>query len=259
VTISERIYELSPSVMAAGGVPTWPLIDSLGQPMGSLVARGAGDFTLHDLAGGSYRPTSVRVRGHGCAASLIQQRRFALVQIIAPHAPAGGTQAFIDSAALDKTAPSGRAALGAFEHQVGGGTGCGPSGREVGRVRALTDPAVGSAAHARLSNGQLNTVNEYDAKPAFGNVLYFSSNTTSVSAGGIARGMVRVGTPVAKVDMFAVCDPNSDGTLIWRYWSIHTQNPRHPHLYGWIPARCPAWLQHRSATSPTLQRAGRSP
>jgi hypothetical protein len=97
---------------------------------------------------------------------------------------------------------------------------------------------VGAVAHARLSSGELNTVTEYDAKPAFGNVVYFSSNTTAVFVGGIARGMVRVGTPVAKVDSFTRCDPTSDGTLTWRYWSIRTSNPRRPRLYGWIPARC---------------------
>jgi hypothetical protein len=66
------------------------------------------------------------------------------------------------------------------------------------------------------------------------------TNTTSVSVGGVARGMVRVGTPVAKVDAFASCDPNSDGTLTWRYWSIRTGVAARPRLYGWIPGRCPA-------------------
>ena len=98
-------------------------------------------------------------------------------------------------------------------------------------------------SHARLSDGTLNTVTEYDAKPAFGNVVYFMSNTTNVSVGGIARGMVRVGTPVAKVDSFARCDPNSDGTLTWRYWSIRTGVVGRPRLYGWIPTPCPARLR----------------
>jgi hypothetical protein len=51
--------------------------------------------------------------------------------------------------------------------------------------------------------------------------------------------MVRVGTPVAKVDAFPTCDPNSDRTLIWRYWSIRTGNPARPRIYGWIPGACP--------------------
>ncbi len=172
-----------------------------------------------------------------------QQSRFALLQIIAAKAPAGGTQAFADIAALDQATGSGRAALAAFTGQRGGGTGCGPAGREIGRVRKLADPRVGATAHARLSDGTLNTVTEYDAKPAFGNVVYFMSNTTSVSVGGIARGMVRVGTPVAKVDGFRRCDPNSDGTLTWRYWSIRTGVAGRPRLYGWIPARCPARMR----------------
>ena len=106
-------------------------------------------------------------------------------------------------------------------------------------MRPLANPDVGATAHARLSDGTINGVTEYDAKPAFGNVVYFMSNTTSVSVGGIARGMVRVGTPVAKVDAFTGCDPNSDGTLTWRYWSIRTGVAARPRLYGWIPGRCP--------------------
>ena len=104
--------------------------------------------------------------------------------------------------------------------------------------RRLANPDVGATAHARLSNGDLNTVTEYDAKPAFGNVVYFMSNTTNVSVGGIARGMVRVGTRIAKADYFTSCDPNSDGTLTWRYWSIRTGVRARPRLYGWIPGRC---------------------
>jgi hypothetical protein len=73
------------------------------------------------------------------------------------------------------------------------------------------------------------------AKPAFNHIVYFS-NTTSVFVGGIARGMVRVGAPVAKVDSFTECDPNSDGTLTWRYWSIRTSNPRRPLDPGTVPA-----------------------
>ena len=51
--------------------------------------------------------------------------------------------------------------------------------------------------------------------------------------------MVRVGTPVAKVDYFTRCDPNSDGTLTWRYWSIRTGVAARPRLYGWIPGALP--------------------
>lgn len=234
VTISVPVVVLSPNP-AAGGVPSWPLVDSLGQSMGRLEQSPAGRFSLVALAGTAYHATQVNLRGHGCAASADQSTRFPLVQVIAPRAPASGTQAFVDGAAL----AASPAALSAFANQFGGGTGCGPPGREISGSRPLADPRVGAAAHARLSNGRLNTVTEYDAKPAFGDVVYFTSNTTSVSVGGVARGMVRVGTPVAKVDAFTYCDPNSDGTLIWRYWSIHTTDPTKPRLYGWIPGRCP--------------------
>jgi hypothetical protein len=238
VTIGVRIESLAPN-FAAGGARGWPLVDSLGQPMGTLeMAVGGRGFVLRGVNGGSYRMWSVRMRGRGCAASLDQQRRFALVQI-SGTSPSGGGQGFVDTAALDRSTPSGRAALAAFRGQRGGGTGCGPGGREIGRVRRLADPRVGAAAHARLSDGTINTVTEYDAKPEFGNTVYFMSNTTQVSVGGIARGMVRVGTPVAKVDYFTRCDPSSDGTLTWRYWSIRTGVPGRPRLYGWIPGRCP--------------------
>jgi hypothetical protein len=235
VTFSERIDDLAPNPAAAGGAREWPLLDSLGQPLGRLISGGERPFTVIGSDGTAYRVTSVRVRGRGCAASVEQQRRFTLVQVIA-RAPSGGTQAFIDTRALNQASPSGQRALAAFAAQRG--TGCGPSGLERGRPRRLANPAVGARAHARLSNGQLNSVTEYDAKPAFGNVVYFSSNTTQVSVGGITRGMVRVGTPVAKVDAFAACDPNSDGTLTWRYWSIRTGNPARPRIYGWIPGAC---------------------
>ena len=71
------------------------------------------------------------------------------------------------------------------------------------------------------------------------------TNTTSVRVGGVARGMVRVGTRVAKVDTFSSCDPSSDGTLTWNYWAIRTGVAARPRLYGWIPARCPARLRGR--------------
>jgi len=167
------------------------------------------------------------------------------LQVIAGKAPASGTQGFVDSAALDQTSLPGRAALTAFVNQRGGGTGCGSPGRERGRLRPLANPRVGRTAHARLSDGTINGVTEYDAKPAFANVVYFMSNTTAVRAGGITRGMVRVGTPYAKVDQFAYCDPSSDGTLTWRYWSIRTGDPSNPRLYGWIPGNCPRSLRSR--------------
>jgi len=237
VTISERFDALAPNP-AAGGARSWPLIDSLAQAMGRLEMSDAGRFMLGALDGTEYRATTVNVRGHGCAASARQSARFALVQIIAGKANGGGTQAFLDSAAIDRATPLGEVALDAFARQRGGGTGCGPSGREVGKVRKLANPNVHPFAHARLSDGTLNDVKEYDAKPDFGNIVYFMTNTTSVSVGGVARGMVRVGTPIAKVDSFDACDPNSDGTLTWRYWSIRTGLASRPRLYGWIPGRC---------------------
>ncbi len=244
VTISVRIAGLAPNP-AAAGARDWPLLDSLGQPMGRLRASDAGRFELVALDGRAFYAPRVNIRGHGCAASADQSARFALFQIIANKAPASGTQAFVDGAALDTTSLSGRAALTAFVNQRGGGTGCGPAQRETGKLRRLQNPRVGAIAHARLSNGTINSVTEYDAKPAFGNVVYFMSNTTSVRAGGITRGMVRVGTPVAKADAFAYCDPSSDGTLVWRYWSIRTGDPARPRMYGWIPGRCPTQLRGR--------------
>jgi hypothetical protein len=242
VTISDRVDGLAPNPYAAGAA-SWPLVDSLGQPIGVLTATSTGRFTLVALDGTAYHATRVNVRGHGCAATTAQSAGFPLVQIIAGKAPSGGTQAFVDGTALHTGSTLDAAALKAFATQLGGGTGCGPAGREISGTRPLANPRVGSTAHARLSNGQLNTATEYDAKPAFGDVVYFSSNTTEVSVGGVARGMVRVGTPVAKVDSFKTCDPNSDGTLIWRYWSIHTAVPANPRLYGWIPGRCPVSLR----------------
>lgn len=96
-------------------------------------------------------------------------------------------------------------------------------------------------AHARLGGGEFNTVSEYDAKPEFGNVVYVMSNTTNVHVGGMTRGMVRVGTPIRRIDTFDYCDPNSDGTLTWDYVSIHAGGRRQ--MYGWIPRRCPAVLR----------------
>jgi hypothetical protein len=242
VSISKDVRSLARNP-AAGNARSWPLIDSLGRRIGRLTSDGAGGFALSGIDGTPYAARAVRVRGRGCAASLRQQRRFPLVQVIAKKRPPGGTQGFIDGAAL-KASASGRSALRAFRHQRGGGTGCGPARKERGPVAPLANPRVGTVAHARLGNGELNSVDEYDAKPLYGDIVYFSSNTTEVHAGGIARGMVRVGTPVAQADAFGYCDPNSDGTLIWRYWSIHTHNAKHRRLYGWIPGRCPALRTH---------------
>jgi hypothetical protein len=228
---------------AAHGARSWPMLDSLAQPMGTLEMSAAGRRTVRGLDGTIHRVAGLHMRGHGCAASFDQQTRFTLVQIML--LPSGGTQAFVDAAALDQATASGQAALAAFDAQLGGGTACAPAGKEIGGVRKLQNPRVGAVAHARLSNGKVNSVDEYDAKPAFGNIVYFMSNTTAVKAGGITRGMVRVGTPVAKIDTFGYCDPSSDDTLTWRYWSIRTGVPGRPRLYGWIPARCPAAIQGR--------------
>jgi len=236
VTISRRIDGLAPNP-DAGGARVWPLIDSLAQLMGRLEQDDEGRFVLRALDGTPYRATRVNVRGRGCAVSARQMSTSPLVQVIAGKAPAGGTQGFVAATAIDRSTPAGAAAVNAFGAQKG--TGCGPKRREIGSVRRLADPNVDPFAHARLSNGAINDVKEYDAKPAFGNVVYFMSNTTNVSVGGIARGMVRVGTPVAKADLFTTCDPNSDGTLTWRYWSIRTGVAARPRLYGWIPGRCP--------------------
>jgi hypothetical protein len=243
VTITSRIRGLAANP-AAGGARDWPLIDSLGQPMGRLSANARGFMTLTDLAGKTYAVGMANVRGHGCAADPRQDRTHPLVQIVALKARASGTQAFIDQRALDRSTPDGRAAFLAFSTQPGGGTDCGPARPERGKVRPLRNPTVGANSHARLGNGTRNTVTEYDAKPEFGNVVYFSSNTTEVHAGGITRGMVRVGTPVVTVDSFPYCDPNSDGTLVWRYVAIRTGvGSGRARLYGWIPAHCPVRLK----------------
>jgi hypothetical protein len=242
VSVDVKIESIAPNP-AAGGARSWPMLDSLAQPMGTLEMSATGRRTVRGLDGTIYRVNGMHMRGRGCAASPDQQARFALLQIMTT--PAGGTQAFVDTAALDQTTASGQAALASFNGQLGGGTACAPSGKEIGGVRGLQNPKVGAVAHARLSDGTINSVDEYDAKPAFGNIVYFMSNTTAVHNGGITRGMVRVGTPVAKIDTFGYCDPSSDGTLTWRYWSIRTGVPGRPRLYGWIPARCPAALKGR--------------
>jgi hypothetical protein len=238
VTVSAPFRDLTANG-AAAGERSWPLLDSLGLPMGTLRQDERGKVRLAAISGEDFSVVAMNVRGHGCAASTRQMRTMTLVQLIAPKAPSHGTQAFLDVRAV-----ADPAAAAAFHAQRGGGTGCGPSGARRGRPRPLTDPAVGADAHTRLSNGALNTVTEYDAKPAFGGTVYFMTNTTSVRVGGITRGMVRTGTPVITVDRFARCDPSSDGTLTWRYVAIPTAQAARPYLYGWIPARCPARLRH---------------
>ena len=183
------------------------------------------------------------------------------MQIIAGKAPGGGTQAFVGGR-RDRPLHARRRRRAATRSAPQKGTGCGPSGARSASVRRLADPNVDPFAHARLSDGAINDVKEYDAKPDFGNVVYFMSNTTNVSVGGVARGMVRVGTPVAKVDYFTTCDPNSDGTLTWRYWSIRTGVAARPRLYGWIPGRCPAAIATRlpaggGRSRASVTRAGR--
>ena len=161
------------------------------------------------------------------------------MQVIAGKAPAGGTQAFVDTAAIDRSHAGAARPRWTRSRRAAAAPAAGPSGARSAGCASSPIRASAPVAHARLSNGAINSVKEYDAKPAFGNVVYFMSNTTNVSVGGIARGMVRVGTPVAKVDYFQTCDPNSDGTLTWRYWSIRTGVAARPRLYGWIPGRCP--------------------
>jgi hypothetical protein len=112
VTIGVKIESLAPNV-AAGGARAWAIVDSLAQPMGYLETAPGGRLVLHGADGGTYRLTSVRMRGHGCAASLVQQRRFSLMQIIGAS-PSGGGQGFVDSAAFDQATSSGRAALAAW-------------------------------------------------------------------------------------------------------------------------------------------------
>lgn len=230
VTISERLATLAPNP-DAGGARTWPLHDSFGRPLGRVLVDADGRRQLEALDGVTRFGVQVLdVRGRGCMADPRQQARHALVQVIARDADAGGLQAFVDRRALD---PNTDAAVRAQR-----GTGCGPSGPERGRMRPLRDPDVYPFAHARLSNGVLNDVKEYDAKPSFGGAVYLMTNTTGVRVGGIVRIVVRVGTPVAKVDQLRGCDRGSDGTLTWRYVSVRTGLPARPRVFGWLPARC---------------------
>ncbi|MEH3054461.1 MAG: hypothetical protein PGN13_10725 [Patulibacter minatonensis] len=239
VTVSAAFRELAPNP-AAEGRRDWPLVDSLGLPMGQLVQDARGKVRIDAVDGVSYAVVAMNVRGHGCAASDAQMQSFTLAQLIAPKAPSHGTQAFLPIEAVAD--PAVRAV---HTGQAGGGTGCGPAGARRGKVRPLQDPAVGATAHARLSSGALNTVTEYDAKPAFGGTVYLMTNTTSVRVGGITRAIVRTGTPIVTVDRFRRCDPNSDGTLTWRYVAVQTANPARPWLYGWLPATCPARMRTR--------------
>jgi hypothetical protein len=186
VTVSVAFSDLAANA-AMAGARDWPLVDSLGQPMGRLVQNERGRVRIEAVDGSSFSVVAI----------------------------------------------ASELARSAFTTRRGGGTECEPSMPARGRARRLTDPAVGAAAHARLSNGALNTVTEYDAKAPFGGTVYFMSNTTSV----------RVGTPVRTADRFRFCDPNSDGTLTWRYVAITTGVAERPALYGWIPARCPARMR----------------
>ena len=204
VTIDVKVDGLAPNP-AAGGARSWPMIDSLAQPMGTLEMAangppGRAPLRRHD------RP---RHRARTCAATAARRASTSSAASCCCRSwrGAAATQAFVDTAALDQATPTGQAALAAFNGQLGGGTECAPAGREISRVRKLANPRVGAVAHARLSSGAINSVDEYDAKPAYGNIVYFMSNTTAVRAGGITRGMVRVGTAVAKVDTFGYCDP----------------------------------------------------
>ena len=236
VTISVRITSLAPNP-AAGGARDWPLTDALGQPMGRVLTGPDGRLALQALDGTTrFRVQRVNVRGRGCTADPARQRREVLFQVIARDADAGGVQGFVARGAMDRGTEDGRAAADASRQQRG--TGCGPSRPERGRVRPLRDPDVHPFARAKLSNGVVNDVKEYDAKPSFGNVVYLMTNTTGVAVGGVARAMVRVGTPVAQADRFRGCDPSSDGTLTWRYVSVRTGFPGRPRIYGWLPARC---------------------
>src|SRR5687768_3920108 len=55
VTVGVKIESLAPN-FAAGGARSWPLVDSLGRPMGSLeMPVGARGFLLRSVDGNSYR------------------------------------------------------------------------------------------------------------------------------------------------------------------------------------------------------------
>src|SRR3954447_21919121 len=54
VSITYRIHGLAPNP-AAGGARSWPLVDSLGQPMGRLEADASRHDTLRTPAGKAYR------------------------------------------------------------------------------------------------------------------------------------------------------------------------------------------------------------
>ena len=139
VTFSEQIDDLAGNP-AAAGAPEWPLVDSLGQPIGRLISAGTRRFTVLGSDGTPYRVTSVRVRGRGCAASTEQQRRFTLVQVIA-KAPSGGTQAFLDTQALNRSSPWGSARSRASPPSTARAAArAGPSG--AGCWRCATRPSV---------------------------------------------------------------------------------------------------------------------
>jgi hypothetical protein len=73
---------------------------------------------------------------------------------------------------------------------------------QIGGVGGSPAPRLPGTVHTRRSNGRENDAKGVQRQPKLGNVVHLMSNTTSVSVGGIARGMIRVGSPVTKVDAF---------------------------------------------------------
>ena len=238
VTISKRFDALAPNP-AAGGARSWPLIDSLAQPMGRLEMTDAGRFMLVALDGTPYRATTVNVRGHGCAASADQSARFPLVQIIAGKANGGGTQAFLDSAAIDRSTPLGAVALRRVRaparrrHRL-------RAERARGRQAAQARQPERRPARPRAPLQRRDQRRQGVRRQARLRQRRLLHDEHDVGLGrrrrardGARRHAGREGR------LFDYCDPNSDGTLTWRYWSIRTGVAARPRLYGWIPGRCP--------------------
>jgi len=72
------------------------------------------------------------------------------------------------------------------------------------------------------------------------NARYFVIDSTGVGGGGIVRGVMRAGDPVAGRDGFGYCDPNHLRSLArpaatWRYGSVAGTR-----MAGWFAARCAA-------------------